>query len=664
LKLGAYYYPEAWPVEQWPRDLANLRRLGMEFVHLGEFAWALLEPSEGRFDFAWLDRAIQLAADHALPVVLCTPSATPPVWLTEAHPEVLLVDAAGRRQRHGTRQHACWSTETYRRHVARIVGALGARYGRDARICGWQLDNELSHYGKEPCFCDACQRKFQAWLGQRYGTIDALNRDWGNSFWSQLYQRFDQVRLPNPAELVAQVNPHQQLDAQRWFADEAADYLRGQAALLRAPAGDRQWITTNYMHRFAATNPALNGRDFDLVAWTIYPVHGAANRGPLGFRMGDAAEFSFAADFIRAINGRAGIMELQPGQVNWGQVNPQPQPGAVRLWIMRAFAAGSEFVCTYRFRQPRAGAELYHYGLVGPDGVTPTLGGEQFAQAARELAALRAAAPGDAPAPAHYQARRAALLYDWESRWDIDNHKQNQEWDTYEHLLKYHRALKRAGAPVDVITDAKDFAAYPFLVAPAHQLVDAELVARWHRYAENGGHLVLTCRTGQKDRRGQLWEAPWAGPILALIGAKIEFYDTLPAPNVGHLRVGAATFAWSTWAEVLAPDDRTTVVATHADQFYAGRAAAVTRQLGRGTVTYIGVDSRDGALEARLIREVYERASVATEDFADGFLVDWRDGCWIATNFHHEPQPAPIPPGAKILLGERVVPPAGVSVWR
>lgn len=664
MSLGVYYYPEAWPAGQWPRDLANIRKLGLEFVHLGEFAWAYLEPAEGTFDFAWLDQAIQSAADQGLKVVLCTPTPTPPVWLTEAHPDVLMVDAHGTRQQHGTRQHACWSVATYRTYAAAIVHELGRRYGKDRRIWGWQLDNELTHYGKEPCHCAACQGKFRAWLEIRYTDIAALNRDWGTQFWSQRYQRFDQIRLPNEQEFPAQFNPHAMLDAQRWFAAEAADYLRFQAGILRQYCGHEQWITTNHIHNFPAIDPALTARDFDLVTWTHYPVHGNANRGRLGFRLGDPAVLTFAGDFMRCLNGQHGVMELQPGQVNWGQVNPQPYPGAVRLWIMQAFATGAKFVCTYRYRQPLYGAELYHQGIVGPDGITPTSGGEDFARAARELSQLRASARPGASLPPAYAARRAGVLYSYEVRWDLDHHKQNAAWDTYEHLLKYHRALKRVGAPVDVITEEADFSRYAVLIAPAYQLLDGPLVARWKAYAEKGGHLILTCRTGQKDRRGHLWEAAWAAPIHDLIGASIKFYDTLPSPNVGHVTVGGETHPWSTWGDVLAPREGTTTLATYADHYYAGEAAAITRPFGRGSVTYIGVDSTAGTFEARLVRDVYARAKIPTEDLAEGFLVDWRDGLWIATNATEKPQPAPIPPKAKLLLGTREVPIAGVTIWQ
>jgi beta-galactosidase len=664
MRIGVYYYPEAWPSNQWARDIGNIKKLNMEFVHMGEFAWAFMEPTEGKFDFAWLDRNIQLCADQGLKVVLCTPSPAPPVWLSEKHPEILMVDAEGRTMLHGTRQQASWSSEVYRKYVGKIVEELGKRYGNDPRVWGWQLDNELSHYGKEPSYDDASQKKFRAWLKNKYGTIDKLNEAWGDAFWSQMYQNFDQIRLPNSKELLAQVNEHAELDAQRWFADEAADYLRFQTGILRKYCGNRQWITSNFMHMFGAVNPALNGNDFEIVTWTHYPAHGNLNEGPLGFRLGGAAEMSFSHDFHRSINGFEGLMELQPGQVNWGDVNPQPYPGAIHLWIMRAFAAGAKIVCTYRYREPLFGPEQYHYGLVGTDGVTPTTGGEQYQQAAQEIAMLRTHLQPDAKEPAAYAARRTALLYNVESRWDIDDHKQTVRWDTMEHILKQYRALKELGCPVDVITEDKDFNKYPFLVVPAVQLVDEKLVQRWKDYAEQGGNLIITCRTGQKDRHGHLWEGPWAAPILDLIGAKIKFYDTIPAPYSGNVNADGKTFNWMSWAEILEPAAGTTVVATHADQFYAGKPAAVTRKLGKGTVTYIGVDSTDGDLEAQLIRDVFTRAGVPVENLADGFLVDWRDGFWVATNFTEKNQPAPIPPGAKILIGSRDVPTAGVTVWQ
>lgn len=662
MRIGVYYYPEAWPERQWERDIANIKKLGLEFVHMGEFAWAFMEPQEGKFDFEWLEKNVQLSAKHGLKVVLCTPSATPPAWLVRSHPETLMVDERGRRMNHGSREHACWSVPLYRSYVAKIVTELARRFGNSPNVWGWQIDNELSHYGKRYCYCSFCQAKFRDWLKSKYGTIENLNRDWGNAFWSQMYQSFDQVQIPNQDELVQQINPHAQLDFQRWFAAEAADYIRFQADLLRKWTKN-QWITTNFMNMHGDVYPPLSGGDLDIITWTIYPVHGNLNEGPLGFRLGDGAQMSFMHDFTRPINGNQGIMELQPGQVNWGAVNPMPYPGAIRMWILRAFAGGAKFVCTYRYRQPLYGGELYHNGLAETDGVAPSFGGREYAQAMKEIELLRRHYRPGAAEPKQYAARRTALLYNFDNRWDIDNHTQTVRWNTAGHMLKYYKALKSLGAPVDVITEDKDFSRYPFLAAPAYQLLDEKLVQRFTGYAQAGGHLILSCRTGHKDRRGHLWEAPWAGPIHDLIGAKILGYDVLPQPVKGKVQASEKTYEWGSWGEMLEPRAGTSVLARYADHFYSGKPAAVSRKLGKGTVTYIGVDSLAGDLEKDLMAGVFRQAGVAVQNFDSQFLVDWRDGFWIATNFSSKKQVAPVPPGAKLLIGTKELDPAGVAIW-
>lgn len=665
MTVGVYYYPEAWPRGQWARDFANIRKHGFEFVHMGEFAWAFMEPEDGRFDFAWLDEAVRLAAAQGLKVVLCTPTATPPAWLARAHPEILMVDERGRRMNHGSREHATWSSALYRKYADRIIDQLGKRYGRNPDVWGWQIDNELSHYGRRYSYAEPDQQKFRAWLRVRYRTIDALNAAWGNAFWSQMYNDFEQIQIPNADELVAAINEHALLDFQRWFAEEAADYIRFQAGALRRHTA-AQWVTTNFMYLHKEVYPPLSEKDLDIVTWTIYPAHGNLNEGPLGFRLGDGVGFSFMGDFARPINGAHGLMELQPGQVNWGAVNPQPYPGAVRNWILRAFATGAKLMCTYRYRQPLFGNEQYHAGIVGTDGVTLSRGGEEWVQAMQEIRRLRELRPAGAALPARYAARRTALLYTFDNRNDLDNHPQTSRWNTMGHVLKYHRALKGLGAPVDVIADDRPLADYRFVVAPAFQLVDAALVKRWTEYVEKGGHLILSARTATKDRKAHLWEGPWAAPIRSLIGADIAFYDVLPAPHVGRVRsdVSGTDHEWNAWAEVIAPAAGTRVLATYTDQFYAGRPAAVSRTLGGGTVTYVGVETVSGDLEKESVRRVFADAGVPIEDYPDQLLVDWRDGFWIASNFSSTDQDAPAPRDATFIVGTRRLPPAGVAIWR
>jgi beta-galactosidase len=218
--------------------------------------------------------------------------------------------------------------------------------------------------------------------------------------------------------------------------------------------------------------------------------------------------------------------------------------------------------------------------------------------------------------------------------------------------------------PVDVITEDRDLSSYKFVVAPAYQLLDRNLVKKWTAYAENGGNLVLSARTGQKDRDGHLWEAMWAEPIHSLIGATIPRYDLLPGSLEGRVVAGEGRYNWGSWAEILEPMAGTTVIARYADQFYVDKAAAVTRKLGKGTVTYIGVDSVKGDLEASLLRRVYTTAGASPQNLPPDFVIDWRDGFWVATNFTSQARAIPAAASAEVLVGARTVPPGGVAVWK
>ncbi|MBJ6107677.1 beta-galactosidase [Hymenobacter sp. BT523] len=663
MSIGSYYYPEQWPHDNWARDIKKMAEVGFQFTHFGEFAWSFIEPEEGKFDFAWLDEAVGLAHQNGIKVIMCTSTPTPPAWLAQKHPEILMVNAEGRTMQHGSRQQISWSSPVYRQYVARMVEAIGKHYGQDKRIWGWQLDNEPSHYGQYD-YSPAAQASFRRWLQAKYQTLDALNKAWGTAFWSIRYNDFAQVLIPNQKELIAQPSPHAVLDFKRFSADEANDFLSAQYTILRKYLAPSQWITTNLMPEHVDVDPTrITGLDF--LTYTKYLVAGYDNgTGPQGFRLGSATSIAFANDLFRSFNGTTGVMELQPGQVNWGKFNPQPLPGAVRMWIWHAFAGGNRFVCNYRFRQPLTGGEQYHYGIIGTDGVTPSTSGQEYIRVIKELKQVQQQYTPKAPVPAAYRRRQAAVLYNADNRWEMDNQPQTDQWSFMLHLKHYYGALKQAGAPVDVITEAKDFARYPVLVAPAYELLDRPLVARWKQYLEQGGHLILSARTGQKERTGKLWEAKWAEPIHDLIGASISMYDLLPSWVAGTVEAGGKTYKWNNWADVLEPQPGTEVWATYSNQFYSGKAAVVSRRLGKGTVTYVGPDTDDGALEKEVIRRVYERAGIAIENLPDGVMLDWRDGFWVGVNYGEKPYTVAVPAGAKVLVGERVLQPAGVVVWQ
>jgi beta-galactosidase len=659
MSIGVYYYPEHWSPEQWDRDFAKMAEMGFEFVHMGEFAWAFMEPEEGRFDFAWLDRAVNLATRHRLRVVLCTPTPCPPAWMGEKYPESFLVGADGRQREHGSRGNNALAEANYLRLSQRVITEMAKRYGRNPAVWGWQLDNEPM---AQPDYSPSAQQAFRDWLKARYQTIEALNREWGAAFWSLTYNNFAQIRIPNPSYLYG-VSPHAILDFRRFTADQTGKFLNWQAALLRRHTAPSQWITTNYIATIGSSDPRRS-TDLDFTSFTLYPVSGGGNLGEEGFRLGWQHGMAFGNSYYKPIQGVTGVMELQPGQVNWANINPQPMPGVVRMWLWHAFAGGSSFACTYRFRQPLYGSEQYHYGIIRTDGVTPSPGGLEFQQVAREIKNLRGKYDPAARPPAAWLARKTAILWSHENLWNIDQQKQTSLWDTWGHTFRYMEGARSCGAPVEFISEATEFSAYPVLIAPAYQLVDEELVRKWTRYVEQGGNLVLTCRSGQKRRNGQLWEARWAEPIYSLIGAEVSFFDLLPNEKSGEVRSPATVSQWNVWADVLKPMAGTESLAQYSNQYYAGQSAVTYRKLGKGSVTYIGVHTKDGRLEKEVIREVYKRAGIAVESYPEGVYVDWRDGFWVAVNYSSRTAELALPQTAEILLGNRSLKPAEVVIWR
>lgn len=656
---GAYYYPEHWEESQWERDLKQMHELGFEFTHFAEFAWAQLEPQEGVYDFSWLDRAVALAAKYDLKVVMCTSTATPPVWLSRKYPEILLKSEDGTVQDHGARQHASFASPVYRKLAYRMIEELARHYGNDSRIIGWQLDNEPA---VQFDYNQAAEEAFREFLKEKYHhNIQELNVAWGTAFWSEVYSQFEEITLPKTAQMF--MNHHQILDYRRFAAKQTNDFLNEQCRLIKKYAKN-QWVTTNYIPDYDKGHIG-GSKDLDFVSYTRYMVYGDNEGiGRRGYRVGNPLRIAMANDFFRPVNGTYGVMELQPGQVNWGSINPQPLPGAVRLWLWSVFAGGSDFICTYRYRQPLYGTEQYHYGIVGTDGVTVTPGGREYEQFMKEIRSLRKDYRPKEDKPETYLKRKTAILWNPENYWSIDRQKQNATWNTFAHVDKYYRTLKSYAAPVDFISEEKDFSQYPVMIVPAYQLADKELVARWKKYVEEGGNLVLTCRTAQKDRFGRLPEAPFGSMIDELTGNHMEFYDLLLPQDPGQVKMDGKVYTWNTWGEILQPGASNEVWATYTNEFYEGKPAVTFRKLGKGSVTYIGVDSSDGALERQVLDKLYSRLQIEVMNLPYGVTMEYRNGLGIVLNYSDQPYQFALPQGAKVLIGTPNIATAGVLVFK
>jgi len=387
MKLGVCYYPEQWPADRWPIDARMMREAGLSIVRIGEFAWAMMEPVKGHFTWEWLDQVIETLAGEGLQIVLGTPTAAPPAWLVHADPEVLPVDAQGRRRHFGSRRHCCANSPAYRQHTERIVAAMAARYASHLAVIGWQIDNEFGCHDTARCYCPNCARAFRQWLKVRYHTLDAVNEAWGAVFWSQTYSDWDEIEPP--ILTIAEANPSQVLDYYRFSSDSWLEYQQLQIDILRSAISQssaedspqQQFVTTNLMGIFPDLDYRALANPLDLVTWDSYPTRSADMQSerlyPLdevgstpahSYDVGDPAITGFSHDLTRGLK-RAPfwVMEQQCGYINNSLFNTGVRSGAVRLWTWHALASGASAVVYFRWRATLYAQEQYHSGLLNQD---------------------------------------------------------------------------------------------------------------------------------------------------------------------------------------------------------------------------------------------------------------------------------------------------------
>lgn len=656
MRLGTSYYPEHWPEEQWAGAARGMADLGLRIVRMAEFSWARLEPEPGRYDLGWLDRAIDVMAGAGLEVWLGTPTATPPAWLTRGEPEILLVDAEGRRRNHGGRRHACPSNESFRAHARRIVTVLGERYGTDPRVTAWQIDNEFGGSGSARCHCDASAAAFREWLRARYGTLAALNDAWGTGVWSQTYTAWEQITPP--ILQLNEPNPSHALDFRRFSTSAHAGLAAIQVGILRELAPGRPTFT-NYMGPFAGLDPFDIAATMDLAGWDSYPTGNVerwtapcygdepvpAGGRPYAYDVGDPYLTGFAHDLTRGLLDRPFIVtEQQAGHINWAKQNPEPLEGTTRLWTWHAGFAGADTVLYYHWQSAVMGQEQYHSGLLRHDG-TPAEGHAAVARVVADvdgptgLAALAAAAPRP----------RVALLVSWDDLWAMELQPHRAGSGQLRLAFAWYRALLRLGVDVDLVpADAAQRRAvtrrpitdYPLIVAPTVHVADERIAADLEAAVAGGSHLVLGVRSGFKGPSNLVTTLPLPGVLRSLAGAGVASWEGLP-PGIAFGLRGDAPWpdglTGTVWAEALAPDAGTEVVLTWGEGRLDGRPAVTTRAHGAGRVTVVGAHP-SVPLALRLLEPALDAAGIArlasaSEPLPDGVLAGRRGAMVVALSF-------------------------------
>ncbi len=529
----------------WAQDAREMIRAGIRVVRIGEFAWSRLEPEPGQFDWAWLDTAIKTLADAGLKLVLCTPTATPPRWMLDRWPDMLARDENGHVRRFGSRRHYCFSHEGYRGECARIAGELARRYGRHPAIIAFQIDNEYGCHDTTLSWSDAARDGFRQWLAGKYGTIAALNRRWGNVFWSMEYQAFDQIELPHLT--VTQLNPAHVLDFNRFSSDQVIAFNRLQCDALR-PHTDCP-LLHNYMGRITSFDHFALGRDLDIATWDSYPLGFLDDRSgrPQDFRdrflrQGDPDFQAFHHDLYRSVGrGRMWVMEQQPGPVNWAPHNPAPAPGMVRLWTLEAIAHGAEIVSYFRWRQLPFGQEQMHAGLKRPDNSPASV----LAEIASLADELRDLPRDDAPDA------RIALVLDYPSAWGwqaLPNRtgatpeNATDGFDYFSLVYDFYCALRQMGQTIDIISpECTDLSAYCCVIAPALMHVPESFA---HALAGVRGPVLVGPRAAFRTADMRIPDG--LPPSVPWLDCRITHVESLPANTPVPLE-GAGSFQY--WFE-------------------------------------------------------------------------------------------------------------------
>ncbi len=578
---GGDYNPEQWrdTPEIWKEDMRLMKRANCNSMTVGIFSWSVLEPEEGKYDFSFLDQAMDNVYKNGGKVVLATPSGARPHWMSDKYPEVLRVLPDRRRALFGARHNHCFTSPVYRQKTAQINRLLAERYQNHPALGAWHVSNE---YGGE-CHCPLCQEAFRTWLKNKYrGDLEKLNRAWWTDFWSHRYTSWEQVESPSP---IGEEGVHGlTLDWKRFVTDQTADFMHHETAPLREITPDVP-VTTNFMGFYPGLNYWKLREEVDVISWDNYP-----DWHKPGEQIHVAARTALLHDMNRSFLQKPFMMmESTPSHVNWKEYNKLKRPGMHKLSSIQAIAHGSDTVQYFQWRKSRGCSEKMHGAVVDHCGHEHTRVFREVAELG-ELLQKMDGVVGTMPQ------NKVALLYDWENRWALDELRGLQKNDKkYEETVQQHyKPFWQRGIGVDVLDFHQDLTPYSLVIAPMMYMVEKQNVARLKQYVKNGGTLVCTYVTGEVDENDLCWLGGFpAGDLKEVFGLWAEEIDTLYPGETNRVTWGQKNYTAQDYCEVIHPDSAQTL-AVYGKDFYAGSPALCVNQFGKGQAYYIAFRD-DGA---------------------------------------------------------------------
>lgn len=634
--LGVDYYPEQWPKDMLEADLDRIVAMGAQAIRIGEFAWHLVETSEGSFDFSFFDHVIARAKARGLKVVYGTPTATFPAWLATRYPEILSVDAQGQRRAFGGRRQYCYNARDYWRLSERMVAKLVAHYRHEESLVLWQLDNELGHEGSDDCYCPQCHADFQDFLRDKYQDIATLNDIYGTIFWGQTYNDFNEIPLPTAT--ITTHNPVLKLDWQRFRSFSIERFASRQLAVIRENAGAHQPVTHNfyggYFDRRFDQSKVSEGLDF--VAYDNYPVWGGL-MAPLS-----PAEISMGHAYMYGLKQQPfWVMEQLIGAQGHDDIGYLPRDGESTLWAAQAMGRGCNSLFYFRYRGATKGQEQFCQGILDAD----NLENDKYREVQRFYRWCK-----DWQAVLDQPLKKApvALVYSYDNRQAWRGQRQSSDFDYTKALLAFYEAFHDINVPVDVITLEKNWQDYPVVLMPVMQMITPSLAKALETYVAKGGVLISGYRAFIKDENNNLPFGQTAPCYLNdLFGMRVTAYEALGEGQQRQAE-GATLNVWRDLLKPLKPQDTQDIQDTQGAQGaqgihafpepYQGCYALTENSYGQGLAIYVG-GGLDRSAHAALAQRVAKRLQLPSIESPEGLEVIERASehgpLWLVLNHNH-----------------------------
>lgn len=625
-KAGVAYYPEQWDKTLWKDDAIRMKKAGIEMVRIMEFAWCLIEPVEGKFDFSLFDEVVDILSKEGIKVVLGTPTATIPYWLFKKDPSCVQINNKGLPKQWGGRRSVCVNNPAYIEATIRLINAIADHYKDNTNIIGWQLDNEIGHEGSDRCFCKNCQQKWNIWLQNKYGSIDNLNNTWGTIFWGTTYHSFD---IPLPLETYgAAHNPSMLLDYSRFMSDSFVNYLNIQYDILHSKINKDQWIATDVFMPSLSNN--IDIRELtslhDFIGLNNYPVWGDQDQ-PLPYYF-----TTLNMLYLKGLKDKSHFTVFEQfssmqGHICLGYLPPEKQ---VISWTDKAVAFGAERLFYFRWRTAPFGQEQLCYGILNNDNSDTDLLKAISNNLIEKQEVYDRIASSSSIKPksciAYHKDSIRVLSHQYQTKalyYAMNDYLQvGFEFE----FTRWYAPFSIFQIPVDVKPlEDLNLSDYKIISLPFYLLCDLEFVKKLENWVKGGGVLILSWRTGIRNKDNIAINLKLPGYFSKLAGINIDRFESLNNTKT-HIKIGLFRFKVEAWADILNPVTAK-VIARYSDKkkHYNGSAAITVNIFGKGKVYYIGTSpSTTGLLF--LYHKIFRKEKMKPKFYGEGIeSIDYMD---------------------------------------